>query len=165
MSCNRVAVEESKGVRLRTASSTPTRRRSPRTTRVALPAVTRPGDDPEEPDLPHEPQGSHVVPRDIRKLLKEVKGDSTGPSSRKSPGSTPKSSIQRNLALLGLPRDVDTPLLEEFFNQYAEGRGLGLAEEEVRMNLATERGLTLSSVTASVAQQALLQLYWQRAEL
>ena len=57
-------------------------------------------------------------------------------------GEHAEASIQRNLALLGLPRDVDTPLLEEFFNQHAEGRGLGLAEEEVRMNLATERGLT-----------------------
>ena len=164
--CNRVAVEESKGVRLcrfhgDAATSTPTRRRSPRTTRVAAPMVTSAGDDPEEPELPASAQGGKVDLRDLRKLLAEVKGESPMPSGRKSPGNTPKSSIQRNLALLGLqdspPRDFDTPLLEEFFNQYAEGRQLGLAEEEVRMNLATERGLSLPSVTSMLVQQAVVE--------
>ena len=137
--CKRVAVEEAKGVRLCRShcepTSTPTRRLSPRPTRVAHPAVTRPGDDPEEPELPLEGQGGKVALRDLRKLLEEVKGDGAATQPRKSPGSTPKSSIQRNLALLGLQdspsRDVETPLLEEFFNQYAEGRQLGLGQGEL----------------------------------
>ena len=135
--------------------STP-RKRSPART-VALPD----GGDPEEPELPALREGGGRGLRDLRQILDDVKGEDarTVRPRTKSPGSTPKSSIQRNLAKLGLldsPNRPDlVPLLEEFFHQYAEGRDLGLLEEEVRMNLATERSLSLPQVTSEILQQAL----------
>ena len=86
---------------------------------------------------------------DLRRLLDDARGEDarvTKPRLR-SPGNTPKSSIQRNLAKLGLldspSQPAAVPILEDFFQQYAEGRDLGLSEEEVRQNLAIERGRTL----------------------
>ena len=79
-------------------------------------------------------------------------------SRAKSPGQTPKSSIHRNLAKLGMldspAKDEPIPLLEDFFNQYAEGRSLGLSEEDVRDSLAVERGIPLKEVTAELVRQA-----------
>ena len=53
-----------------------------------------------------------------------------GKEGARAPGHTPKSSIQRNLAKLGLldspAKEAAIPLLEDFFYRYAEGRDLGL---------------------------------------
>ena len=98
----------------------------------------------------------------LRRMLEDSKGDSESEESRakhaKSPGHTPKSSIHRNLARLGLLDSPEgfagLPLLEDFFSQYAEGRDLGFSEEDVRRTLAKERGRTLGDVTRELFQQA-----------
>ena len=135
-----------------------TRRRSPSASRARDPG----GDDPEEPELPRLLQDNgegKVDYRDLKRLLTEIRNDNGEVEKRpraKSPGQTPKSSIQRNLARLGMldsPARDELPLLEEFFSQFAEGKELGLTEEEVRENLARERGLPLRELTAALLRQ------------
>ena len=91
-------------------------------------------------------------------LLAEVKGHEEKPvkvaRTSRSPGHTRKSSIQRNLARLGMldspDRTEPPPTLEDFFDQYAEGKGLGLSEEEVRRNMAVDRGVGLRHLTSEL---------------
>ena len=158
--CQRLGVEECNGVWVckvhgssRRSSS---RKRSPART-VGLPE----GGDPEEPELPALRDEGPRALRDLRRVLDDVKGEdarTTRPRLR-SPGNTPKSSIQRNLAKLGLLDSPNRPellsVLEDFFHQYAEGRDLGLSEEEVRQSLASERSMTLPQVTTELLQEAL----------
>ena len=160
--CQRLGLEDCNGVwmcKLHGSSRRPSsRKRSPART-VVLPD----GGDPEEPELPALREGGGQGLRDLRQILDDVKGEDARvvrPRTR-SPGSTPKSksSIQRNLAKLGLlgsPNRADpVPLLEDFFHQCAEGRDLGLSEEEVRMNLATERSSSLPQITSELLREAL----------
>ena len=50
--------------------------------------------------------------------------------------------------------------------QYAEGKGLGLSEEEVRRNMAVDRGVGLRHLTSELLQQAMReQSKGQRATL
>ena len=116
------------------------------------------GDDPEEPELP--PRG-HPPTKKIKRLLDEIRTE-VGAAKKardKSPGGTPKSSIQKNLAKLGLldspQREHPLSILEEFFNQFAEGKDMGLTEEGVRANLAVERGMSLREITQGLLKQAL----------
>ena len=98
-------------------------------------------------------------------MLAEVKSDGLSEPGKRvretSPGRTPRSSIQKNLAKLGLldspAKDNPVPLLEEFFNQYAEGRDMGLTEEEVRANVAAERGQSLKEVTKELIRLAIIE--------
>ena len=67
-------------------------------------------------------------------------------STWQSPGNTPKSSIHRNLAKMGL---LDSPgercsggPLERFMECMAEGKPMGVSEEKVRERVARERGQT-----------------------
>ena len=113
-------------------------------------ARDRGGDDPEEPDLPPVEGDERIEVKDLKRVLEEIRGEPSESEKRsraKSPGQTPKSSIHRNLAKLGMldspAKDEPIPLLEDFFNQYAEGRSLGLSEEDVRDSLAVERGIPL----------------------
>ena len=76
----------------------------------------------------------------------------------KSPGSTPRNTISKNLARLGLldspAKNEAVPKSEDFFHQYAEGRDFGLSEEDVRANIASERGKDVREVTAEPWSQA-----------
>ena len=154
--CQRLGLEEVQGVLLCKGHA---EARRPSSRRRSSPAKATPvpgGDDHEEPELPARVDGGRGALRDLRRLLDDARGEDarvTKPRLR-SPGNTPKSSIQRNLAKLGLLQPAAIPILEDFFQQYAEGRDLGLSEEEVRQNLAIERGRTLQAVTAELYQEA-----------
>ena len=137
------------------------RRRSP----ARAPPALCDQDDPEEPELPPRGRGEPPDARDLKRLLAEVKTETIGEAAKRvrerSPGFTPRSSIHKNLAKLGLlgspSREHPIPLLEEFFNQYAEGRELGLSEEEVRSALAAERGMSLKEITQALVSQAVAE--------
>ena len=93
-----------------------------------------------------------------RALLREMKGAEPEPVyddqepkrtrlTSRSPGHTPKSSIHRNLARLGLldspPEDAAGPsLLEEFFEIYSGGKATGLSESGARDLLGSRHNLT-----------------------
>jgi len=100
--------------------------------------------------------------KDVKRLLQEIQtagkavnqGDEdeeNGEPPRRrtrlnsrSPGRTPKSSIHRNLAKVGLldsPGDGRQSLLEEFFDRFAETRQLGVGEEEIRGQLAEKHDM------------------------
>ncbi|CAE7205713.1 unnamed protein product [Symbiodinium sp. CCMP2592] len=121
-------------------------------------------DDPEEPELPPRGHDGAEGLRDLKRLLAEVKSEGGEPEKRvrgSSPGRTPRSSIQKNLAKLGLldspAKEHPLPVLEEFFNQYAEGRDAGLSEEDVRVSIAAERGQTLKGVTKELVRAAIVE--------
>ncbi|CAE7204330.1 unnamed protein product, partial [Symbiodinium sp. KB8] len=105
---------------------------------------------------------SEEIPgEEIKRLLDDIRTE-VGAAKKardKSPGGTPKASIQKNLAKLGLldspQRDHPLSILEEFFNQFAEGKEMGLTEEGVRANLAMERGMSLKEITQGLLKQAL----------
>ena len=129
--CTRLGVDESGGVRLCKVHS---RRPSPRKRSPARTVPTPEGHDPEEPELPPPQNDPPVRLRDLRKVLDEIRdgGHDATPVKgySKSPGNTPRNTISKNLARLGLldsPAKTEAaPLLEDFFHQYAEGRELGL---------------------------------------
>eukprot|EP00435_Cladocopium_sp_Y103_P016273 s1669_g4.t1 len=66
--------------------------------------------------------------------------------TNRSPGSTPKSNIQRNLArieMLSSPgSEVEPRLLEAFLEKFAEGKAEGLREDQIRSIIARERVMT-----------------------
>lgn len=69
----------------------------------------------------------------------------------RSPGTTPKSQIHRQLAKMGL---LDSPdhgdhrnWLEEFLERYAQGREVNLSEEQTRLAMARERGVGVKELT------------------
>ena len=107
-------------------------------------------------------------PGRTRTLLDEVRAEDGGqPSSvdrrRKrrqpegSPGHTPKSGVQRSLAKMGLINSPDRcklSALEEYMEQMADGRELGLEEEDVRMQMASSYGYTLVDFTKILYEQA-----------
>ena len=160
--CDRVGAEELKGLRFCRSHASerrpPTRKRSPARVTDKGPG----GDDPEESELPARGDDVRLDLRDVRALLQEVKGVEEKPvkvaRTSRSPGHTPKSSIQRNLARLGMldspDRGPSVSLLEAFFEEYAEGKDLGLSEEEVRRNMAVERNLDLRGLTAELLKLA-----------
>ena len=80
-------------------------------------------------------------PPSTRRRRRDGKGEGW-----QSPGNTPKSSIHRNLARMGL---LDSPgergsggPLERFMECLAEGKPMGVTEEKVRERVARERGQT-----------------------
>ena len=104
--CDRVGFLDGGGIRRRRQHGggrrPSTRRRSPSVTRTREPE----GDDPEEPDLPPARNKKHHVDQGgLKRMLEDIKGEPGGSDPRrraKSPGHTPKSSIHRNLAKLGM---------------------------------------------------------------
>ena len=121
-------------------------------------------DDPEEPELPLRGQVGTEGLRDLKRLLAEVQSDGMGEPEkrvREVRRGAPRSSIQKNLAKLGMldspAKDHPVPVLEEFFNQYAEGRDAGPTEEHVRANIAAERGQSLKEVTRELVRLAILE--------
>ncbi|CAE7778356.1 unnamed protein product [Symbiodinium sp. CCMP2592] len=155
--CNHVGIEDEEGLR-RCRHHPASKRAAVRRKSPARSVAAADGDDPEEPELP--PRGN-PQPREIKRLLDEIRSEmgEVKRAREKSPGGTPKSSIQRNLARLGLldspVQDHPLPILEEFFNQYAEGRSAGVSEEEVRANLAMERGMSVKEITQALLKQAI----------
>jgi len=91
--------------------------------------------------------------RDLKENLpkeREHKDPETSQARRKrlasrSPGVTPKSSVHRTLARLGM---LDSPdggdhrnWLEEYLERYTQGKDIGLAEDQVRRTMAEEKGI------------------------
>ncbi|CAK9112938.1 Uncharacterized protein SCF082_LOCUS52360, partial [Durusdinium trenchii] len=134
--------------------------------------------EPQEPDGPAvrarpEPRGEEGL-GEVRELLKEIKGSLgaaevetpavTPPrkvTMSRSPGRTPKSSIHRNLARIGMldsPDDVHMGnLLEEFFDLYAETRDTNMTEADVRSRLADRHQKRVQDITRSLVQLALVE--------
>ena len=113
--CNRVGFVEDggDGVRRCRHHATPAPRRSSSRRRSPAGPAVGPGeqDDPEEPELPARGRGGLPDARDLKRLLSEVKTETLGEhpkrSRERSPGCTPRSSIHKNLAKLGL---LDSPI-------------------------------------------------------
>lgn len=120
-----------------------------------------------------EGDGKEDVDGGIEKLmseLKEIKGSLKREPERsaeavveeprkrrlasRSPGVTPKSSVHRSLAKLGMLDSPDTPQaknwLEEFFEKYMDGKELGLTEGQGRRMMAKEHGVTLADVSRTL---------------
>eukprot|EP00438_Fugacium_kawagutii_P016301 Skav208504 [mRNA] locus=scaffold1658:140020:151562:+ [translate_table: standard] len=104
-------------------------------------------------------------PAGVQDLLSEAKdaGRDVGSRPRKrvasrSPGHTPKSTIQRNLAKIGMlsspGSEVEPKILESFMEMYADGRQDGLREEQVRDRLARDRVLTEKDVLVQLISDA-----------
>ena len=75
---------------------------------------------------------------------KRSRGREQGHREWQSPGHTPKSGIQRNLAKMGMldsPGEKRTSALEEFLERLSEGKPMGVTEETLRMRMEQERGL------------------------
>ena len=149
-----------------TTSSTPSRRSSR--------SRSRHREVPEEPEEDEE-EGPRLRRRvrvaqpnedqEVAMLLQEVKEEPLPQRTRaararssSSPGHTPKSSVQRNLARLGLVNSPDKrafqTTLEEFMEQFAEGKDFGLEEEDVRKQMAVQYGMNLVDLTKTLYEQA-----------
>ena len=74
--------------------------------------------------------------------------------SSRSPGMTPKSSVHRSLARLGMLDSPDTPAtanwLEEFFERYTAGKDMGITEGQVRRAMAKDHGVSLADVSRNL---------------
>ena len=94
--------------------------------------------------------------------LKEVRAEEDRTATRHrttaSPGHTPKSSVQHNLARLGMINSPDrkglASILEEFMEQLVDGKTLGLEEEDIRKQMAAQYGMTLVDLTKQLFEQA-----------
>ena len=102
-------------------------------------------------------------PSKVRTLLGEASEAADGRRQRRrltsrSPGHTPKSSIQRSLArieMLSSPgSEAETKLLEAFMEWFAEGKADGIKEEQVRRRLARERLMSDQDVTRRLVEEA-----------
>ena len=151
--CNRVALSSDGGMQCCAAHRGLARTRS--TSRAR--SVDRGGDralrEAVVDEVPEENAEIRTELKDVKRLLQEIQGagkpsnpgeddEENGEPPRRrsrlgsrSPGRTPKSSIHRNLARVGLldsPGDGRQSLLEEFFDRFAEARPLGVGEDEIR---------------------------------
>ena len=114
----------------------------------------------------HEGEGEERDGRGGR-LLEEIRGIGAEEAAERprrkgleepSPGRTPKSSVQKSLARLGL---VDSPdrrevvtTLEEFMAQFVDGKTMGLEEEDIRNQMAASSGMTVQAFTQVLYDQA-----------
>ena len=115
--------------------------------------------DQEADDEDDEENGSSKA----RTLLEEAAEAADGRRQKKraasrSPGHTPKSSIQRSLArieMLSSPgSEAETKLLEAFMEWFAQGKADGVKEEQVRKRLARERLMTDQEVVRRLIEEA-----------
>ena len=102
---------------------------------------------------------------DAESLMREIKDTETpkqGPRQRRrmtegSPGCTPKSGVQRSLAKLGMINSPDRrefqTTLEEFMERLLDGKMLGLDEEDVRGQMASNYGTSLQELTKMLYEQ------------
>eukprot|EP00435_Cladocopium_sp_Y103_P076069 s50_g75.t1 len=125
-------------------------------------------DPPEEGDMEDDESLGEEDEGQPEDIIRRAKDSSTPPSraSRtskrlRSPGHTPKSSIQRNLAKVGLLDSPDvTPemtLLQDFCEKLAETKQLGWTEERVRKFLEDEQMKSRESVLRALISEAELE--------
>ena len=130
-------------------------------------------------DVPDGDEAIKAELKDVKRLLqeiqtagKDVEGEDVenGPEesgqkkkprvTSRSPGRTPKSSIHRNLARVGMldsPGEPRFSLLEEFFDRFAEARPLGVGEDEIRAQLAAKYDMSPDAVAQKLCDQALVE--------
>ena len=112
------------------------------------------------PDVPVPGPGYQQLLEELRgmreSMSKEREPKEDEPPRRKrlasrSPGMTPKSSVHRSLAKLGM---LDSPdqgdprnWLEEFLERYSQGKELNLTEEQIRRTMAEEKGYGFSELS------------------
>ena len=81
--------------------------------------------------------------------------------SSRSPGTTPKSSVHRSLAKLGMldsPDVEDKPnWLEEFFERYMDGKALNIGEDQVRKGMCEKYGVSTAEMARSLHGLASLE--------
>ena len=74
--------------------------------------------------------------------------------SSRSPGTTPKSSVHRSLAKLGMldsPDVDDKPnWLEEFFERYMDGKPLNIGEDQVRKGMCEKYGVSMMEMARAL---------------
>ncbi|CAK9111471.1 Tyr recombinase domain-containing protein, partial [Durusdinium trenchii] len=108
------------------------------------------------------PRGVSYDVEEAENTLKEVRAEEDRTATRRrttaSPGHTPKSSVQHNLARLGMINSPDrkglASILEEFMEQLVDGKTLGLEEEDIRKQMAAQYGMTLVDLTKQLFEQA-----------
>ena len=110
---------------------------------------------------PREEEGDDRERRALQ-FLEDIKDEPPPKVLRKesaSPGRTPRSSVQKNLAKLGMVNSPDRrtvqTTLEEFMEQFVDGKELDLTEEDIRRQMASQYGITLETLTANLYEQAL----------
>ena len=104
------------------------------------------------------------MPAMAKKLLQETEEASgTGARTRKrvpsrSPGHTPKSSVHRNLARIGMldspTSEEESRVLEEMFDRLAEGKPMGVTEDEVRQRMKDQRLCTMEKLLQKLIAEA-----------
>ncbi len=165
--CNRVGLSSDGGMQCCAAHRTSSRSRSSSRARGKERGEDRAQREVVINEAPEEDVEIRSELKDVKRLLQEIqvagKAVNTGeddeengePPKRRtrlnsrSPGRTPKSSIHRNLAKVGLldsPGDERTSLLEEFFDRFAEARPLGVSEDEIRSQLANKHDMSMEAV-------------------
>ena len=170
--CNRLGFLSPAGMHLcadhKEAPKTPVlkeKRMSSRSRSRSRARVQEPEDEVEDEDEDDEENGQ----ANARRLLQEVGEAGHGGPARgrkrvpsRSPGNTPKSSVHRNLARIGLldspGSEEDHRALEEFFERLAEGKPMGVTEDEVRKRmkehrLCTEEELLQRLITEAEIEQ------------
>lgn len=177
--CQHVGTVAEGGIRLCHAHAEGQRRQSSRrSSRSRSRARSEKEAEPEEVEHPprsalrrrvraHVPGGDQTNVEDLLEDIRGTEGDAKPLSSERSrrkrsaetsPGHTPNSGVQRSLAKLGLVNSPDRHLvqttLEEFMEQFVEGKELGLDEEDVRTQLATRYGVSLKDFTQMLYGQA-----------
>ena len=174
MGCYKLGYVTKQGLRVcgehEEAFQTPPPRRTSRSrsrTRE-LPPTGEEGEEPEEGEGDAglrrrvRPRGVSYDVEEAENTLKEVRAEEDRTATRRrttaSPGHTPKSSVQRNLARLGMINSPDrkglASILEEFMEQLVDGKTLGLEEEDIRKQMAAQYGMTLVDLTKQLFEQA-----------
>lgn len=104
--------------------------------------------------------GKEIEGEDVENGAGEVTQRKKIRVASRSPGRTPKSSIHRNLAKVGMldsPGEPRLSLIEEFFDRFAETRPLGVGEEEIRTQLAAKYDMSQEAVAQKLCDQAVVE--------
>eukprot|EP00435_Cladocopium_sp_Y103_P070537 s29_g35.t1 len=115
-------------------------------------------DDEQEDDDPENGEGrARSLLRSATEAADPQRRSRRKPPAR-SPGNTPKSNIQRNLArieMLSSPgSEVEPRLLELFVERFADGKQEGIREDQVRSRIARDRVLTEVEVLRRLIEEA-----------
>ena len=138
--CNKVGFLGPQGLKLCTMHQSAVALSRPRS-RSRSKSSEEPGEDPDEAEM--EVDDENGGPEDTARNLLEAKQEEPVRKPRRSmshsPGHTPKSSIHRSLAKIGLldsPGSEGAPtLLQDFFEKFSEAKLMGWTEDTVRGHL------------------------------
>eukprot|EP00435_Cladocopium_sp_Y103_P002944 s2186_g1.t1 len=140
-------------------ASTSRRRRSRTRTRARVEDEVLPEADEEFED--EDPENGEGRARSLMRSASEAADPQRRTRRRpptRSPGHTPKSNIQRNLArieMLSSPgSEVEPRLLEMFVELFADGKQEGIREDQVRTRIARERVISEVDVLRRLIEEA-----------